>query len=301
MRGARVNEQEHGISQTGHLKQSARRFTIGLLTTGNFTRYAPDHWLGVIDTAREQDVNVVCFLGEAPHAPQGFYDPFFASAEVGKASGAPGGFRGPAGTIFDLVDSGAIDGLIIWTSALNWFSSQEQMADFCKQYHLPVVSAEVPSRASLVFWSTTMAVCIVVVSHLIETHGHRRIAFLRGFENHVGMRERYRGYVAALADHGLALDPNLVTPPTSWDGRIDMKVLLDERGLRPQIDFDAVVAVGGGLVSGIHSLLRGAWHPGAWRRGGGRLRQSYGAWQFIYHRIQWSIRRSTKRAGERSN
>jgi PAS domain S-box-containing protein len=255
MRGARVNQQKYGTSQAEHLKQSTRRFTIGLLTTGNFLRYAPGHWLGVIDTAREQDANVVCFLGEAPHSPQGFYDSIFAVADVAKAIGSPGEFRGPASTIFDLVDSGVIDGLIVWTSILNWFSSQQQMEAFCKQYHLPVVSAEVAFANIPSVLIDDYGGMYSVVSHLIETHGYQRIAFLRGAENHVGMRERYRGYVAALADHGLALDLNLVTPPTSWDGRIDMKVLLDERGLQPQIDFDAVVGVGGSLVFGIHMLF----------------------------------------------
>ena len=58
-----MNEQDYGICQTAHYSRSARRFTIGLLTTGNFTRFAPGHWLGVIDAAQAQDVNVVCFLG----------------------------------------------------------------------------------------------------------------------------------------------------------------------------------------------------------------------------------------------
>src|SRR6476659_2671389 len=104
MRGASMNKQAHGASPTGHLSQSAGRYTIGLLTTGNFTRFAPGHWLGVIDAARAQDVHVVCFLGEALHAPQGFYDPVFASVEARKALGSPDGLYGPAGAIFDLVD-----------------------------------------------------------------------------------------------------------------------------------------------------------------------------------------------------
>jgi hypothetical protein len=57
-----VNEQEHGASQVGHLSRSAERYTIGLLTTGNFTRFAPGHWLGVIDAAREQETGCECGL-----------------------------------------------------------------------------------------------------------------------------------------------------------------------------------------------------------------------------------------------
>ena len=259
-----MNEQDYGIRQTAHYSRSARRFTIGLLTTGNFTRFAPGHWLGVIDAAQAQDVNVVCFLGEALHAPPGFSDPVFASAEVGKALGSPGGFYGRAGAIFDLVDSRAIDGLIIWASALNWFISQAEMADFCERYQLPVVSAEVAFAGIPSVLIDDYGGMYRAVSHLIEVHGYRRIAFVCGFENHVGMRERYRGYIAALADHDLALDPTLVTPPTSSDGRSGIKVLLDERGLRPQIDFEAVVGWSGGTVAGIHALFeeRGIKVPG---------------------------------------
>ena len=32
-----------------------KRYTIGLLTTEGFVRYAPGHWLGVADAARAHD------------------------------------------------------------------------------------------------------------------------------------------------------------------------------------------------------------------------------------------------------
>jgi PAS domain S-box-containing protein len=259
-----VNEQPHRTSKIRHLKQSTKRLTIALLTAGNFTRFAPDHLRGVIDAAREQDVNVVCFLGEAFHAPQGYYDPFLPSAEVGQALDAPGGVHGPAGAIFDLVDSDTFDGLIIWSSALSWFASLEEMANFCKGYHLPVVSVEVPFADIPSVLIDDYAGMYGAVSHLIEAHDYRRIAFLRGFESHYGMHERYRGYAAALADHGLALDPNLVVPGVWADGRTELQVLLDERALRPRLDFDAVVGWSAGSVTGIHALFeeRGIRVPG---------------------------------------
>lgn len=48
------------------------------------------------------------------------------------------------------------------------------------------------------------------VSHVIE-HGHTRIAFAGDLANN-DIKQRYEGYQAALADHGLALDPALVFP-----------------------------------------------------------------------------------------
>ena len=59
-----------------------------------------------------------------------------------------------------------------------------------------------------------------VVDHLIGVHAYRRIAFLRGPLTHRGARERYRAYVESLEAHGIALDPDLVTPPSEgWDNR----------------------------------------------------------------------------------
>lgn len=49
-----------------------------------------------------------------------------------------------------------------------------------------------------------------VVEHLIEVHGHRRIALLRGPHGNQDAEERAQGYREALAAHGLAYDPALV-------------------------------------------------------------------------------------------
>jgi PAS domain S-box-containing protein len=78
------------------------------------------------------------------------------------------------------------------------------------------------------------------VLHLIEEHGHRRIAFLRGPEAHPYARERYQAYIDVLTEHGLPLDPNLVTPPRNWN-QPAFHVLINERKLLPPTDFDAVV------------------------------------------------------------
>lgn len=241
-----------------------KSLTIGLVTTGDFARFAPGHWHGVIDAAQREGVNVICFLGEALQAPQGYQDPFRSSAKVGMALSTPGGAHGPASAIFDLAHSDALDGLIIWSSTLNWFVLPEVIEEFVRHYDPPVISVEVPFAGIASVLVDDYEGMYQLVSHLIEAHSCRRIAFLRGFENHYGMHERYRGYLAALADHSLALDPSLVAQAVSADGRTELMLLLDERGLRPGIDIDAVVGWSGGAVSGIHGLLeeRGIQVPG---------------------------------------
>src|SRR5262245_7678864 len=168
---------------------------------------------------------------------------------------SPRRFPPPAAAVFDLVDARSLDGLIVWSSVLNWFIEPAEMLRFCTRYGLPTITAEVSIEGFPSVSIDDYGGMHAAVSHLIEVHGYRRIAFQRGGDQHAGMHERYRGYVDALAEHGLALDPNLVTPPTTWDGRQDMKVLLDERGLRPHVDFEALVCSADGLLRGVHVLF----------------------------------------------
>ncbi len=83
-----------------------------------------------------------------------------------------------------------------------------------------------------------------LLTHLIETHGYRRLAFIRGPEEHYYAQERYRAYLDTLQSYDLPLIPQLVTRPLPWEsGAEAVNILLDERGLRPGVDFQAIVAV----------------------------------------------------------
>ena len=111
----------------------------------------------------------------------------------------------------------ALDGLIIWSAAIDFHLSPAEMEEFYRRYQpLPIVSVEreMAGLPSLVV--DNKQAMSEVVSHLIEVHGYRRIAFIRGPEGHAGAQERYQGYVEALAQHGLPFDPTLVPPPTHW-------------------------------------------------------------------------------------
>ena len=73
-----------------------------------------------------------------------------------------------------------------------------------------------------------------LLSHLIEEHGFRRLAFIRGPEEHYYAQERYRAYLDTLRAFDLPLTPELVTRPLRWEsGAEAIQILLDERGLTP--------------------------------------------------------------------
>ena len=154
----------------------------------------------------------------------------------------------------------AVDGLIIWSSALDWIVNEAQTEAFCRRFSpLPVVSvghafAGIPSVLVDNYQGMRDAVC-----HLIEHHGHRRIAFLRGPEGAQEEELRFRAYRDALSDHGLPLAAELISGHTNWDrsdGPVAIADFLDARGLRPKRDFDAILSVGDDMACGALETLQ---------------------------------------------
>ncbi len=79
--------------------------------------------------------------------------------------------------------------------------------------------------------------------HCIREHRARKLAFLRGPENHYSAEDRYRAYCDTLDQTSLLFDPpRLVSDPFSWsEGRGAIEQLLEERNLTPGRDFDTLV------------------------------------------------------------
>ncbi len=80
-----------------------------------------------------------------------------------------------------------------------------------------------------------------VVSHLIETHGCHRLAFIKGPTNNPDAGARFQAYADVLRLHGLAVDPDLVYQPIDWSpptGQEAVGALLDDRGMQ----FEALIA-----------------------------------------------------------
>ena len=90
-----------------------------------------------------------------------------------------------------------------------------------------------------------------IVDHLIEAHGRRRIAFLRGPAGNEDAYGRERGYRESLATHGIPFDPALVASGDFHEERALAEV---ERLVAEGVEFDAVFAAdddsaGGALIA----------------------------------------------------
>jgi PAS domain S-box-containing protein len=197
------------------------RPTIGLLTRGISDEFSGPVWKGVADVARERDANLVGFVGGMLNSPHGF--------EV----------QGNA--LYNLAGAENVDGLVIWTGILGHYVGPEEMQNFCKRFSpLPIVSIELPLEGIPSVLGDFQQSMHDIVVHLIEVHGYRRIAFIRGPEDSLTGEERYHAYMAALAERGIPFDPDLVAPGDFFapSGAKAMHLLLDERG----VNFEAVIA-----------------------------------------------------------
>ena len=201
------------------------RATLGFLLASLHTGASLVIWPSLLDAAERHDVNLICFPGGRLQAADSF--------EIQRNA------------IFDLANNQSLDGLITWSSSLGGVLGPAEIKAFHQRYQtLPMVSlAQFMEGMPTVSVDSYLGMR-ALLAHLIEEHGFRRLAFIRGPEEHYYAQERYRAYLDSLQALGLPLDPELVTRPLPWEaGAEAIAILLDERGLKPGRDFDAVVAV----------------------------------------------------------
>jgi len=173
---------------------------------------------------------------------------------VGRALAEPTPFDGAWNDIYERINGDTVDGVIVGSGCIGNFVGIEGLTHFCERFaSLPrcSVSAQLPGIPSLVI--SNHRGMRVVVDHLIESHGCRHVACIRGPLGADEAQERFEGYLASLAEHGLDFDPDLVETGDFWvqTGALAVQRLLD-RGKR----FDAVVAANDYMALGAMDVLR---------------------------------------------
>jgi len=95
-----------------------------------------------------------------------------------------------------------------------------------------------------------------VTRHLLET-GRRRIAVVwNGAPGAQPSDDRFAGYLAALADHGVQHDPALVVSGSDWDRRASGYEAMVGL-LRSGAAFDAALCINDAIAAGVLRALRG--------------------------------------------
>lgn len=206
--------------------------TIGLLTAIVHQPF----WLGVVDTARKRGVNLLCFVGGTLLTRK---QPLLR---------VPYPQVIPALSLFSLANSARLNGLITWGGSRAGFSmnlDETEVEEFIAPYRrLPIVNYEGSIRGIPSVVTDTRKGMRALIEHMIERHQRRRIVFIRGPLHHLESEERFLAYQETLQQYGIPFDAALVYQDSQW-GKIvgveAMHALLSARGLRPGVDFDAVI------------------------------------------------------------
>lgn len=144
--------------------------------------------------------------------------------------------------IYPLVNADNVEGVLTWASALAGSVPVEDVQTFLTSLgSLPCVSIGMKRQGYPVVSFDAYAGVQSVILHCITRHNSRRIAFLRGPENHFSAQDRYRAYCDTLDQTGLVFDPRLASDPHPWtEGAAALSQLVEERHLKPGKDFDTL-------------------------------------------------------------
>lgn len=159
--------------------------------------------------------------------------------------------------IFDLLHASRVDGAILAATSLSGHCGSAGLRAFAKRLEpmaLCSIGVDLPAVPTVTI--DNHAPTHALVTHLIEEHGKRRIAFLKGTTGNREGDARFRAYRDALASHGLSFDEALVAQGdfVTWTARTGMQEIIDRTR-----DFDAVVAANDGMAVGAIETL---WQNG---------------------------------------
>ena len=207
---------------------------IGLLIANIDTGWAQSFWPLFVKQAIKEEKNLFIFPGGRLNAA--------TDAEF---------LRNP---IYSLVNEENLDGFVIWSSSIKYTESIEQFEKFHYEFDpLPFVTLayKIPGHPCVDFDGYNGVKTLI--THSIEVHGARKIAFLRGPEFHPHAQARLKGYMDALKEAGsrVIIDESLISSPFGWvNGKNAASQLFEERKLIPGKDFDTVFGVSDLVIHG---------------------------------------------------
>jgi DNA-binding LacI/PurR family transcriptional regulator len=143
------------------------------------------------------------------------------------------------------------DGLIVFTGSLD----EKQMARLHRlNFPLTLLHQTPPASLNIpVITIENKDGAFMLVNHLIEEHGRRRIVYLQGPEEHEDSVWRERGYREALETHNIPFDPELIGMGGFDD---DEAFVTIQEMMLDGVEFDAVFAGDDDAAMGVYRALK---------------------------------------------
>jgi DNA-binding LacI/PurR family transcriptional regulator len=150
--------------------------------------------------------------------------------------------RGERNFLFDLIEPETFDGVLVLGGSLGNQLGVAAFSQWMRRFSgLPMVSVGVELMTCHNIVVDGAPGMKDTLRHLIQTHNHRRIAFIRGPATSFEAEERFLAYREVLQEFGITFDPRLVLQG-SWlrdSGAAAVAELFDTRGMA----IDAVSAI----------------------------------------------------------
>jgi DNA-binding LacI/PurR family transcriptional regulator/signal transduction histidine kinase len=220
------------------------RKTIGVFVSRLGRVWGPEFMVGITDAAEAHDLNVICFVGGKP-AP--IITP---------------GTSHPSYGLYDIARTEQLAGIIV-SGDLGYELGQHEINLFFENYsHIPVIANALQVAGIPNLIGDNLRGMRTAISHLLDVHAYKRIAFISGPENQIESEQRFSAYKQELQAHEIPFDENLVLPGdfSIESGRAAINLLLDERKLK----VDAIMAANDRMAIGAFEALtlRGVQVPG---------------------------------------
>jgi signal transduction histidine kinase/DNA-binding LacI/PurR family transcriptional regulator len=212
------------------------RKTVGVFLAQISRVWGKEFMAGVEQAAEEHNVNLVCFVGGKPSSLM-----------------TPGQLQTSYG-LYDLVKPGQFDGLILAADVAHGLTPKEIKA-FCRTFApTPMVAHAIEADGVPHLLADNRKGMQAIMRHLIEVHGYKRIAFIRGVEGQVEAEERFQAYQEELKAHDIPYNEKLIVPGdfTPDSGRAAVRTLMDKRGVR----FQAIAAANDRMAFGALEALQ---------------------------------------------
>jgi signal transduction histidine kinase/DNA-binding LacI/PurR family transcriptional regulator/DNA-binding response OmpR family regulator len=166
----------------------------------------------------------------------------------------PFAFDTKANILNDLVSPKIADGIIVISSLLSAPTSPDEFRERCRRFHpLPVVSLGIAYEGIPSVVLDNSAGMYDAVSHLIEVHHLRKIAFIHGLEGHHDAIERFSAFSRAMETHDVPVEESLILHGDFQyeSGTTAVRELLDARGKVPGRDVQAIVCCNDYMASAV--------------------------------------------------
>ncbi|MGC4064201.1 MAG: substrate-binding domain-containing protein [Polyangiaceae bacterium] len=173
---------------------------------------------------------------------------------VGRSLGAPNPSDAVQNEIYRNVDPNLAAGVLVASGCMGLYVPPPVIKEFAERFGaVPTVSASVQLEGIPSLIVSNYAGMKVAIDHLVELHQCRRIAYVRGPLASSEAEERFEGYRASLAEHGIPFDPELVEVGNFW---IDSGARAMQRLLDKSVAIDAIAAANDYMALGVMDLLR---------------------------------------------